>query len=301
MGPRKRLRNVDDSEDESNSLNSQTSQKNSTKTLRKVAKGTHVQSDKLDLILKKLVSIENQNTEIVSKVRDMENRIVLTENELKTVREDCDVLTCSVNKLQTDINSFQQNPSSSNSDLYDSVSRLLLDSSARRSENELIYAELNKLNLLISGIAEPTNENNTTFAHEVERMILDITGKKITIDVAHRVGRILPRKNRMIKVRFLSILERNCVYFHKSKLPHPYYINEDLSPVTRSDHSLLRKKRFEILQRDKDATLKIDWRNKTIQHDSTSYDVKEGVLVQSTLTTSQHTFKTSIIDARICS
>jgi hypothetical protein len=234
-------------------------QSGNNKQPKKAVKVT-VQSDfKLDLILKKLVSIETPNSEIVTKVKDIEIRVVSTENELKSVREDCERLTCTVQKLQSDMNDLSQVPSSSSS-------LQLKDQNARRPESDYLYAEINKLNLLISGIFEPPQESSGNLAGEVQRLIQDITGKTITIDIAHRIGRIQPNHVRSIKVRFLSVLERNCVYFHRKKLCHPYYINEDLSPGTRRDHSLLRRKRNDIWKRDKDANIKIDWRSKTLKH-----------------------------------
>jgi hypothetical protein len=275
MGPKKRRQEFEfEDESEASGTSSSGTQSGNNKQPRKAVKGT-VQSDfKLDLILKKLVSIETQNSEIVTKVKNIEIRVVSTENELKSVREDCERLTCTVQKLQSDMNDLSQVPSSS-------ASLQLKDQNARRQESDYLYAEINKLNLLISGIFEPPQESSSNLAGEVQRLIQDITGKKITIDIAHRIGRIQPNHVRSIKVRFLSVLERNCVYFHRKKLCHPYYINEDLSPGTRRDHSLLRRKRNDIWQRDKDANIKIDWRSKTLKHGSSLYSVKDGILEQS--------------------
>jgi hypothetical protein len=174
------------------------------------------------------------------------------------------------------MNDLSQVPSSSSS-------LQLEDQNARRPERDYLYAEINKLNLLISisGIFEPPQESSGKLASEVQRLIQDITGKTITIDIAHRIERIQPNHVRNIKVCFLSVLERNCVYFHRKKLCHPYYINEDLSPGTRRDHSLLRRKRNDIWQRDKDANIKIDWRSKTLKHGSSLYSIKDGILEQS--------------------
>jgi hypothetical protein len=94
----------------------------------------------------------------------------------------------------------------------------------------LLYAEVNKLNLFIAGITESPDESDSFAAHEVQRLITDIIGRKINVDVAHRVRKYLPNKVRMIKVCFLSMLERNCLYFHRSNLNHPCYINEDSGP-----------------------------------------------------------------------
>jgi hypothetical protein len=63
-----------------------------------------VQSDqKLDLILQKLATIENQNSVIVNKVKDIEVRVESAEKSIKLVREDYDLLTNSVTKLQADL------------------------------------------------------------------------------------------------------------------------------------------------------------------------------------------------------
>jgi hypothetical protein len=281
MGPKKRQQEFDD-EDNSEASGTPNTQPG-IKKVRRAVKGPHAQSDfKLDLILKKLASIETQNSEIVNKVKDIEFRVVATERNLESVRTDCDTLSCTVEKLQTDLQGIGHVPSSSLSALEVSVASLTSIHSARRSESEYLYSEVNKLNLLIAGIIESPQESSSSLAQEVQRLILDITGKKITVDVAHRIGRNQPDRVRTIKVRFLSVLERNCVYFHRKNLSHPYYINEDLSAATREDHSLLRRMKRDILLKDKAANIKIDWRLKTLQHGSSSYAVKDGILVPST-------------------
>jgi hypothetical protein len=281
MGPKKRQHEFDD-EDISEASGIPNTQPGN-KKVRRAVKGPHAQSDfKLDLILKKLASIETQNSEIVNKVKDIEVRVVATERNLESVRTDCDTLSCTVEKLQTDLLEMGHAPSSALSALELSVASLTSNHSARRSESEYLYSEVNKLNLLIAGIIESPQESSSSLAQEVQRLILDITGKKITVDVAHRIGRNQPDRVRTIKVRFLSVLERNCVYFHRKNLSHPYYINEDLSAATREDHSLLRRMKRDILLKDNAANIKIDWRLKTLQHGSSSYAVKDGILVPST-------------------
>jgi hypothetical protein len=53
--------------------------------------------------LQKLATIENQNSVIVNKVKDIEVRVESAENSIKLVREDYDLLTNSVTKLQADL------------------------------------------------------------------------------------------------------------------------------------------------------------------------------------------------------
>jgi hypothetical protein len=50
------------------------------------------------------------------------------------------------------------------------------------------------------------------------------------------------------------------------------------SPETRSSHALLRRKKYEILQTNKDATIKIDWKHKTLQHGTSVFTIKDGIL-----------------------
>jgi hypothetical protein len=248
-----------------------------------IAKRPRNSSDrKLDLILQKLASIENQNSEIVTKVKCIELRVESAENSIKSVRADCGLLTDSVIKLQADLTSNTHCAIPQVSTIESSISSLSSEFSTNRNEHELLYAEVNKLNILIAGIAESPQENDSFAAHEVQRLITDITGRKITVDVAHRVGKYMPHKVRMIKVRFLSMLETNCVYFHRKNLNHPCYINEDLSPRTRNDHSLLRRKKNVILRVCKDAAIKIDWKRKSLQYGTTSYEVNNGILIQKT-------------------
>jgi hypothetical protein len=282
-------------DDEDGSEPSRSLSQSSSGIAKRPRNSTKSQSDqKLDLILQKLASIENQNSEIVTKVKHIELRVESTENSIKLVRADCDLLTDSVLKLQADLTSNTHCAIPQVSAIESSISSLLSESSTHRNEHELLYAEVNKLNLLIAGIAESPQENDSFAAHEVQRLITDITGRKITVDVAHRVGKYMPNKVRMIKVRFLSMLERNCVYFHRKNLNHPCYINEDLSPQTRNDHSILRRKKNDILRVCKDAAIKIDWKRKSLQYETTSYEVINGILIQKT--PQQQTLDGSFLD-----
>jgi hypothetical protein len=139
---------------------------------RKTAKAKSDQ--KLDLILK-FATIENQNSVIVSKVKDIEVRVESAEVNIKLVRDDCDLLTNTVIKLQADLSSNGVCTTPQIIAIESSISSLYSDSSAHQNEHELLYADVNKLNLLIAGITEHPQENDSFAALEVQLITVSVS------------------------------------------------------------------------------------------------------------------------------
>jgi len=119
------------------------------------------------------------------------------------------------------------------------------------------------------------------------KLFLDITKKDIRPDVIFRLGALKTGENRLIKVKFLSIRERNLVLKQWSLVKETLkqkdvyasvYLNEDLPYTIRRDHALLRKGRNFINDNGKGAT--IDWKARTLDvEDGSKYFVNDGKLI----------------------
>jgi hypothetical protein len=132
------------------------------------------------------------------------------------------------------------------------------------SDKDNVYFELNKLNLVISGLPDSVSETPDQLAQTVKPLINKITSKQINIDCAFRLGKFSPKYPRRVKIRLLSLSERNMIWSHREKAPPLLYINEDLSPNVRQKHGQLRQQKREILEKNPSTKLWIDWKNLTL-------------------------------------
>jgi hypothetical protein len=132
------------------------------------------------------------------------------------------------------------------------------------SDKDNVYFELNKLNLIISGLPDSVSETPDQLAQTVKPLLTKITSKQINIDCAFRLGKFSPKYPRRVKIRLLSLSERNVIWSHREKAPPLLYINEDLSPNVRQKHGQLRQQKREILEKNPLTKLWIDWKNLTL-------------------------------------
>jgi hypothetical protein len=115
----------------------------------------------------------------------------------------------------------------------------------------------------------------------VKLFICDVVGEEISFDTAFRLGQQKPHFRRPIKVRFLSVIQRNLVYNNRTKKAPPFYINEDLPFSIRRDHGILRdKKRTEIRNGTNPEQIKINYKTRSITVGSTHLKVQDGTLLE---------------------
>jgi hypothetical protein len=145
-------------------------------------------------------------------------------------------------------------------------------------DNEDLRKEINKMNLIIDGIPDPVGEDEDALYGRVKMFICGIVKDDISFDTAFRLGQYKPNHCRPIKVRFLSMVQRNLVYSLRSNTSPPFYINEDLPYSIRRDHGLLReRKRHEIRKGVIPDQIKIDYKSRSISIAGVSYKVHDGV------------------------
>jgi len=114
-------------------------------------------------------------------------------------------------------------------------------------ENELIQTELKKVNLILCGVDDDPHETEPQLHSKNMGVFAIVTPHNFPIDTYYRLGNYSDTRKRPIKVRFLSIAQRNIVYDNRSKLSPPLYTNEDLPYNTRRASSILRNKKKEAM------------------------------------------------------
>jgi hypothetical protein len=146
-------------------------------------------------------------------------------------------------------------------------------------ENEDIRKELNKINLIVEGIPDTEDETEDELYGRVKYFLSNQIEQDVSFDNAYRLGKPRPDYRRPIRVRFMTMLQRNIVYQNRSKAKHPFYVNEDLPFTTRRDYGILRKKKRDTIQKGVPADqVKIDYKNKTIAIGNTRQSIKQGFL-----------------------
>jgi len=145
--------------------------------------------------------------------------------------------------------------------------------------NDSLYIEVNKVNLILSGLQETTNETTEQLIEAVKKLFETSTGRKISIDHAFRFGSAIPKK---IKVRFLSLNDRNATLSSGKNLPQDVFINEDLPPSIRKAHGMLRSKSRELRSLH-ETDVKVDWKNFTVASSTQRFKIINGLLTNMNL------------------
>jgi len=141
-------------------------------------------------------------------------------------------------------------------------------------ENEAIQTELRKLNLIFAGVSDDQNETEDELFRKIRAVISKTTELDIPFDTFYRLGNFNPSKDRPIKIRFISLRQRNIIYDNRSKLSSPHFINEDLPYSTRRTNAILRNKRKEAISNGvANEDIRINYRTKQVSIKDQVYDI----------------------------
>jgi hypothetical protein len=174
------------------------------------------------------------------------------------------------------------------STVEDRVGHVESSASKVHQEDEDLRKELCKMNLIIDGIPEPAGEDDDALYRRVKMFISELVKDDISFDTAHRLGQHKPNRRRPIKVKFLSMMQRNHVYNNRLMTSPPLYINEDLPYSTRRDHGFLRdRKRQEIRKGVAPDQTKIDYKSRSISTAGAIFNVHDGVFHEQRINPSQ--------------
>lgn len=151
-------------------------------------------------------------------------------------------------------------------ELESKVNSLEKDNQSIKKENEQLWKEICRPNLVFMGIKDQLGETREDLKSKVKQIIKITLNKEINFDTAFRVGNYTNDKMRPVKVKFLTVSERDEVADSRRQFKPPVYINDDLPLSVRRDHAILRNQKKQLIAEGADPkAIKIDWDRKRMQ------------------------------------
>jgi len=222
-------------------------------------------------------------SDLVDSVKLLIDQNKVTQETLKEVKQhveevanNTDQIKQSLTELRAEVDAKITTHESRLNNLESDVSSISQRLEHNSKASDVLYLEVNKLNLILSGLDEPETESTDSLITAIESILQVSTGYFIHLDHAYRVGTGTRRK---VKLRFLSIKDRNAALKSSSKLPPTVFINEDLPSSTRQAHGKLRAKLKE-LKSSSTEEIKVDWKKLSIETASSKFQIMDGTLTQ---------------------
>lgn len=205
-----------------------------------------------------LAGIQQQNTQILKKldtVDELQKSIVHIKTQVMRHNDEIKVISNNVKNTVTNIE------------------KAIVEIC---DESEIVQIEIRKMNLMMSGVTDDGNESEEDLRIKATLIVKTLTGKPIQFDICHRVGKHRPSLTRNIRIRFNKMSDRDLVWSNRMKSKPPIYINEDLPPVTRKAHAIMRNRLRELRAADPDNKPTVIWSQKTIKTESVTYQFHDG-------------------------
>jgi len=160
--------------------------------------------------------------------------------------------------------------------LRNEVKELRVEVETVKEENAKLRRAVTSHNLIMSGVEESGDISREADIHKVLKIIKEKLNLEPMIDYADRIGQKRDNKPRLLKIKFVTVRERDQVWQNKKKLGHPYYLSFDLTPEQRAS----RKRLLEEAKIATDAKkkVKILWGKNGLEIDGTVFMLKEGQL-----------------------
>lgn len=233
---------------------------NSTQSLSDLDSSTSIDSSNVnitqingaDLLDKLCAKIDSSTNDIKMSISEINNSLASHKSEIEALKSTVANLSSSSRQASGAISSLEHN-------------------------TEFVERELKRINLVISGLQDAVDEYPGVLKGKIAEFLTSITDCNIEIDTATRIGKFVENRCRHIKVRFLTMTDRNRVYESRFNTTPPVFINEDLPFCTRKDNFILRQKLKEL--KEKKIPAEIVWTKKTIKTGTHCFTLKDGVLV----------------------
>jgi len=160
------------------------------------------------------------------------------------------------------------------SKLRDEVKQLRSEVDYVKEENAKLRREVTGHNLIMSGVEENGDSTREKDTARVFQIIKNKLNMEPMTDFADRIGPKKDDKPRLLKIKFVTVREKDLVWKNKKKLGHPYYLSLDLTPEQRTN-------RRKLIDEAKKATedkkkVKILWGKSGIQIDGSLFLLKDG-------------------------
>lgn len=220
--------------------------------------------DRWNFVMNKLISIENNTSNLTRNVSTLSSKVDAQANLLQEVKSSTKTNEQKINDLykkQESITaevdqrvearfkllekSIQQGNAAFQAQVLTQADEKVKDATQEmRDEFIQEQCESRKLNLMFVGIKEKEEEEPTKVITSFLKNRMDITG--VRVDTAYRLGKPGGNKSRPILARFGFMAHRKRVWFSKSKIkPDPeegrVWINEDLPKAAKHVHRIFYK------------------------------------------------------------
>jgi len=211
---------------------------------------------------------------LIDQNKGTQETLVQVQTQLAEVAESADQIKKSLNDLKEEFTAKLSDHDNRLSFLEGDITSIHQQLNSNSKANDSLYLEVNKLNLILSGIEEIPHETTDDLLECVKDLLQRAVGHPVAVDHAYRIGLGTRRK---IKLRMLTLTERNAVFKASKNLPASVFINEDLPPYTRQAHGKLRAKLKEM-KTNSPEEVKVDWKKLTIENLTAKFEIVEGVL-----------------------
>ncbi|CAL8135764.1 unnamed protein product [Orchesella dallaii] len=195
-------------------------------------------------------------------------------NELKGVKQSVTNLKVAVESSSTTNNQRFDKIESENVVLRSKVSQL-------QRENESLQVELREKNLILCGINDSENESEA----QLYKTICELF-KKITIcvssdiiirpDKVYRINKFSPDRIRNVKVKFVTLSDRDTIFRNRDKIRPPITFKPDIPFTIRRDHAILMRKQTELQQEGERCT--VDMKSRQLTYNGRIFNVIDGKL-----------------------
>jgi len=152
-----------------------------------------------------------------------------------------------------------------------------------KRDQDVLYKEVRDRNLIINGLNDTVNEDNEHLYEMVCEIILQVTGGcDIKPDVVYRLGKFTSGKTRAVRVKFISVRDREKVFSNRLNSTKPIYINADLQYSVRRDFGMLRQKSKELEEKGVKCDIDFNARSLTTSEGG-KFIVTDGKIIDTTL------------------
>lgn len=202
---------------------------------------------------------------------------------INAIKSEMGVLISDLNKKVDDMNLLIRTSTTEHSSRLNYIendqANLREEVTHLRRINERLIVELREKNLIFIGVADSENEHTNKLMEDIANIILQTTGISIKIDFAFRIGTYQTSATRPVKVKFLTLTDRNNVYEKRSSVSSNIVIKEDKPFTMRRDQALLWNKKDELQKQGLSST--INYKKRQLETtDGDTFIVENGEILQ---------------------
>lgn len=144
---------------------------------------------------------------------------------------------------------------------------------------EALESEVREKNIIITGLNDNDREDTRDLFQKVSTIFRDITQMNIRPDKVYRIGKYNQGFHRNVRVKLLTVSEKDIIMDQRRRIKPPMYFNDDEPYTIRFAKKLLRDKRRECYENGIESS--IDFKNWCVNtKDGDVFKVIDGKLVK---------------------